>query len=193
MTTQTTARQPVSNLRYKYVTERRILGMIVAGVGLSLSLSGPPARADWIPSAGHKMHFPQLPDEEGWDVNATKPMILADDWRCSQTGLITDIHFWGSWRDMDGDGIGDVGQILYFVISIHEDIPAGVGGVPYSRPGDTLREWQLGAQAVPIDPPTFEAWYDPATGLVVPNDHGAYFQYNIKNLDTIVTDPFMQI
>ncbi|MDO8630484.1 MAG: hypothetical protein Q7R41_08320, partial [Phycisphaerales bacterium] len=159
---------------------------------LGFLLTCEPASADWQPSDGHKMHYPQLPDEEGWDVNATQPNVLADDWQCSQTGLITDIHFWGSWRDMDGDGVGDVGTIQNFVISIHDDIPAGVG-VPYSRPGNTLREWMVGAQAVSIDPPTLEAWYDPATGLVVPNDHGAYFQYNIKNLDIIVPDPFIQV
>jgi len=27
-----------------------------------------PVRADWDPGDGHKMHFPQLPDPEGWDV-----------------------------------------------------------------------------------------------------------------------------
>ena len=45
----------------------------------------------------HKMHFPQLPDEDGWDVNATD-MCLADDWECSETGYVTDVHFWGSWE-----------------------------------------------------------------------------------------------
>ncbi len=151
--------------------------------------------ADWQPSDGHKMHYPQLPDEEGWDVNATQPNILADDWRCSQTGVITDIHFWGSWRDMNGDGVGDVGQIRHFVISIHEDIPAGQDPlVPWSHPGLTLREWEISQfGVVSIDPPSLEAWFDPATGTVVPNDHRAYFQYNMTNLDTIVPNPFTQI
>ena len=57
-----------------------------------------PVLADWDPGDGHKMHFPQLPDEEGWDVNATFPKVLADDWTCSGTGWVEDIHFWGSWR-----------------------------------------------------------------------------------------------
>ncbi|MCJ7578787.1 MAG: hypothetical protein MUO91_10085, partial [candidate division Zixibacteria bacterium] len=51
----------------------------------------------------HKMHFPQLPDLEGWDVYAVYPKTLADDWKCSATGPVTDIHFWGSWKDIDGD------------------------------------------------------------------------------------------
>ena len=61
------------------------------------------AKADWVPADGHKMHSPQLPDPNGWDVSATvdgqmvPPLVLADDWQCSETGYIKDIHFWGSW------------------------------------------------------------------------------------------------
>ena len=66
-----------------------------------------------------KMHYPQLPDENGWDVNATWPLVLADDWLCTETGWVKDIHFWGSWL---GDSIG---YIEYFILSIHEDIPPG--------------------------------------------------------------------
>jgi len=74
----------------------------------------------WQPGDDHKMHFPQLPDEDGWDVNATYPLILADDWECSETGYVKDIHFWGSWKH-DYTGVIDS-----FVLSIHNDIPAGV-------------------------------------------------------------------
>ena len=52
----------------------------------------------WRPGDRHKMHFPQLPDESGWDVRATRPVVLGDDWRCSETGWVKDIHFWGSWQ-----------------------------------------------------------------------------------------------
>jgi hypothetical protein len=27
------------------------------------------ASADWFPGDNHKMHFPQLPDAQGWDVS----------------------------------------------------------------------------------------------------------------------------
>jgi len=132
------------------------------------------ATADWSSGDGHKMHWPQLPDEAGWDVNATKPMVLADDWKCSETGWIKDIHFWGSWR-------GDfVDEIEYFVIVIADDIPADPPNIPYSRPGKTLKEYYIYEfAAVPIDPPTEEGWYDPATEIIIPNDHGSYFQYNV--------------
>ena len=56
------------------------------------ALAGP-ALADWDPEDGHKMHFPQLPDPNGYDVSA---YCLTDDWTCSETGPVTDIHFWGS-------------------------------------------------------------------------------------------------
>jgi len=74
---------------------------------------------NWEPGDPHKMHYPQLPDTTGWDVNATWPVVLADDWRCTETGWIKDVHFWGSWRD------GIQGYIQQFSLSIHEDIPAG--------------------------------------------------------------------
>jgi len=138
--------------------------------------------ADWSPGDGHKMHFPQLPDEEGWDVNATQPIVLADDWTCSESGQVKDIHFWGSWMDIDGDGHGDVGNIAYFVLSIHEDIPDpdGPTGPGYSKPGPTLWELDVDEYAVvPIDPPTWEHWYDPPQDFVKYNDHDAYFQYNV--------------
>jgi hypothetical protein len=129
-----------------------------------------PVLADWDPGDGHKMHFPQLPDEEGWDVNATFPKVLADDWTCSGTGWVEDIHFWGSWRH------GDEGFIQAFRLSIHENIP----GPPYSMPGEELWVWETPDFGVrPIDPPTQQGWYDPNTGEWNHPDHQAYFQYNI--------------
>jgi len=133
-----------------------------------------PAVADWAPGDGHKMHFPQLPDEAGWDVNSTYPSVSADDWMCSETGWVKDIHFWGSWKD------GITGQIQGFKISIHADIPADQNPDGYSKPGEVL--WQQTITdfiAVEINPPTLEGWYDPNSGEVLGNNHQQYFQYNI--------------
>jgi len=44
------------------------------------------------------MHYPQLPDTDGWDVDATMPITVVDDWTCSETGWVKDIHFWGGWE-----------------------------------------------------------------------------------------------
>jgi len=44
------------------------------------------AQGAWVVGDGHKMHFPQLPDPNGWDVNV-HDFTLADDWQCSETRL----------------------------------------------------------------------------------------------------------
>ena len=33
------------------------------------------ASGDWAPGDTYKMHFPQLPNVNGWDVNATQPVV----------------------------------------------------------------------------------------------------------------------
>ncbi len=128
----------------------------------------------WTPEDGHKMHYPQLPDEMGWDVNATAPIVLADDWMCSETGWVKDVHFWGSWMH------GITGRIESFILSIHLDIPANPPEVPYSRPGPVIWEREVTRfNPTPLDPPTPEGWYDPSQMLIFPDDHFNYFQYDI--------------
>jgi len=152
-------------------------------VTIAFLLAGSIVSADWAPPDPYKMHFPQFPDPVGWDVNATQPLVLADDWMCSETGPVTDIHFWGSWMH------GIPGMVQGFWISIHADVPAGPG-VPFSHPGPTLWEEYITnfVTTPPIDPPGQQGWYDPQTGMVFPNDHDPYFQYNI----TGISNPFIQ-
>jgi len=147
---------------------------------------------DFVEWKHNKMHFPQLPDEDGWDVYATAGLgqygypeiCLADDWLCTETGPVTDIHFWGSWKG------GIEGNILAFVIAIAADIPADpTGGIPYSRPGETLWEWTFYKwDSIPIDPPCMEGWYNPSIPEIIYDDHQAYFQYNIVD----IPQPFIQ-
>jgi hypothetical protein len=145
------------------------------GVDMAFYLTGEPAN----PWPDHKMHFPQLPDLIGWDVNATYPMILADDWQCSQTGWVTDIHFWGSWKDLDQNPTTDdfYTPMPYFLLSIHENIPADPD-TPWSRPGAQVWSWEGEIPGVPSEPPTLESWFDPATGASNCNDHIPYWQYD---------------
>jgi hypothetical protein len=70
--------------------KRKIIGILICMLMIGTTTI---AIADWEPSDGHKMHFPQMPDPVGWDVNF-HDFYLADDWRCSETGPVTDIHFW---------------------------------------------------------------------------------------------------
>ena len=52
--------------------------------------------ADWNPGDSYKMHFPQRPDSNGLDVRCRYRLVLADDWNCTSTGEVRDIHFWFS-------------------------------------------------------------------------------------------------
>ncbi len=148
--------------------------VILIAVGLALLLHLPLA-ADWDPADGHKMHFPQLPNETGWAVNATQPLVLADDWQCSETGFVRDVHFWGAWKG------GIEGQMVQLFLSIHSDIPAEQSPTGFSMPGATLWEADVlqFTTVRPVDTPALEGWYDPATGEVIAQDHQAYYQYNV--------------
>ena len=138
--------------------------------------------ADWYPGDGHKMHFPQLPDLNGWDVNATYPNVIADDWMCNGTGYVEDIHFWGSWwNDV-------VGTISGFNISIWSNDPGNeTQGIP-SHPDELL--WARDIKNFTVIPweNYSQSWYDPESGLWLEGNHQRCFQYNIVN----ITDPFVQ-
>jgi len=142
--------------------------MIFTAVALVVGYISAPAVADWFPEDGHKMHFPQLPDPVGWDVNASWPVVLADDWECSQSGWVQDIHFWGSHRF-------DLAlPITAFDLVIYSNIPG-----PPSKPGEPLwvyRAYQFLTIEWGYSP---QGWYNPATGEVYPEDHFGIYQYNI--------------
>ncbi len=162
----------------------RIATAITLCAGAALALAAT-AQADWMPGDGHKMHFPQLPDLDGWDVCATFPGILADDWMCSATGPVTDVHLWGSWA-FDMPGI-----IENVHISIHENIPAGPGGPNFSQPGVLLWQRDFSPNQFSIIDPWDEgdqSWYEPISDEVRIDDHRAINQINIVN----IRDPFIQ-
>lgn len=146
------------------------------------------AFADWAPGDGHKMHFPQLPDPVGLDVDFESPHMLADDWLCTESGAVADIHFWVSHRE------GIIPLILGLHVEIFSNVPAPATG-GFSMPGQSL--WQgnlnLGGDA-DFDFATapggqgVQGWYDPVSGLYVREDHDSYFQINLTNM----VDPFIQ-
>jgi len=138
------------------------------------------AQADWDPGDGHKMHYPQLPDPNGWNVKVDGPNTVADDFLCTQSGPITDVHFWGSWMD---DSVGTIDLVH---LSIHDDDRSG----PYSKPGNLL--WQINLDPSiagssirpwdPYDPSLPQGFYDPngQPPLVAPNNHGQTWQVNLQ-------------
>ena len=73
--------------------KRKIIGILVCT--LLISATGI-AIADWDVGEEFKMHHPQLPYPNGFDVDwGFGP--LGDDWLCIETGNVDDIHFWISW------------------------------------------------------------------------------------------------
>ncbi|HDY65722.1 MAG TPA: PEP-CTERM sorting domain-containing protein [Phycisphaerae bacterium] len=149
-----------------------------------------PVLADWNP--GDPAKWVQLPDltPEGVDVNATATTaVLADDFECTSTGLITDIHIWGSWLNdilpPSADGTGPDPGFVAFRLIINSDIPAviGPGGVEeHSTPGVLLwmGDFYPGDFAVreyaTVDPG--EGWYDPNTGEYIWPADKTVWQYN---------------
>jgi len=135
----------------------------IVSVCLALTLLATPALADWDPGQPHKwVQYPDL-TEMGADVNASMPYLLADDFLCTQTGPITDIHLWGSWYH-DLPPFENPGMVI-FTLSIHRDIPASQSPTGYSMPGEviwmrtfepdtfTYRRWAEGLQEGWIEPP----------------------------------------
>jgi len=141
------------------------------------------AAADWDPGDGHKMHFPQLPDETGWDVDMDEPapyppQPLADDFNCRETGPITGIHIWTS---VEGGDINGPHWANHIALRIREDIPASTSPTGYSIPGNVLwyRDVPRGEyETVEILSEQREGWWDPINGRVVADDHSRYWLYN---------------
>ena len=172
--------------------------LVLVGAGTAL--------ADWDIGDPYKMHFPQLPDENdtGLDVHASWPWqpgvntgkILADDFLCTQTGPITDIHIWGSWLNdvlPNPNGTNPDANAVSFKLSIHEDIPDPDGTGPlYSQPGPklwetvfsstnpnkTARLWSTGP----------EQFYDPNLDQIIGSD-SQIWQYNF---DIDAAEAFVQ-
>jgi hypothetical protein len=140
-------------------------------------LAAGPALADWDWGDPNKMHYPQMPDPDGWDVAFNCPNILADDWGCTETGWVTDIHFWMSSRD-DHEFVLDRVHA-----SIHENLPPDAS-IQWSRPGAelwaadfdptqfTVRHWDTGLQG----------WFDPNDGTYIEDNHYDIWQVNIVDI-----------
>ncbi len=136
-------------------------------------------RGDW--NAGDPNKWVQFPDltENGIDIRVDDSdgivRTLADDFKCTTTGLITDVHLWGSWK------YDDKGEIENIHLSIHNDNPQGVNG--YSEPNELLWEGDFGLGEFiermwhQSDPG--EYWWDPATGDLVPQGDTQIWQINI--------------
>ncbi|HEV2454226.1 MAG TPA: hypothetical protein VGY98_08195 [Verrucomicrobiae bacterium] len=82
-----------------------------------------------------KLKYEQPPNlTNGIDVDGTSVRggVLADDFPCTQTGPITDIHIWGSWLD------DNIDLNATFVLSIWSDVPSSPASGTPSHPGQLL-------------------------------------------------------
>ena len=154
--------------------KKKIIALVVCGLlaATSVVLMAEKSEADWWPEFGHKMHFPQLPDEDGCDVWASDNMVLADDWLCTGSGYVRDIHFWGSWY------LDDIGVINYFEITIWSNNPGIPGEIP-SHPDSLLWCQQVTDFDVLEMEPSRQAFYWPQEGGFDPDNHARWFQYNM--------------
>ncbi len=137
----------------------------------------------------------QTPDltELGMDVNASiLHFVLADDFECTETAPITEIHIWGSWFDdiypgADPPSIeGNPGNAM-FHLSIHGDIPAGVEA-PWSMPGPMLADWHIMPGQFFCKPvkllDDYEGWFNPPDGWIPDGDRNCFeyiFQFTENN------------
>ena len=132
------------------------------------------ARADWEPGMDYKMHYPQLPDREtGLDVLAVVEKKLADDWRCTGTGYVTDIHIWGSW-------LNDFAGQPAFLLEIWEDVPAGTTAeMPWSHPGQPVwgMDFDPGMYVAREVGTANECFFDPNQNEIIGTD-SVVWQYN---------------
>lgn len=124
---------------------------------------------------GNGVKWTQLPDltPNGIDIFSYNyaPIGVADDFICTATGPITDLHIWGSW-------LGDqVGQNPSFGLCIFADVPAQPGAP--SHPGASL--WyqllapsnsQLYATVTPSE------WFWDPRGQAIPNGDTQVWQYD---------------
>ncbi|PXF57736.1 MAG: hypothetical protein C4B59_14670 [Candidatus Methanogaster sp.] len=127
----------------------------------------------------------QLPDltPNGIDIKVDDMCTLADDFRCTSPSLLTDVHFWGSWKH------DDTGKIKNIHLSIHSDDPVGIGGSDkenkFSKPDELLWKGDFG-------PDEFEEslyhtatdrgewWWDPAKEELIEGGDKQVWRYDIK-------------
>ncbi len=178
-----------------YYRKLTALSVLLAVVAL-LTVLAAGAKADWFPGDGHKMHYPQLPDPFGWDIkngfdfDTGLTKVLADDWLCTQTGPVSDVHLWGSWKHDEGDP----SLIQSIHLSIHDDVPAGDDPDPevtWSHPGNLLWERDFSFTEISIIDPYGlgqQGWFNPNTDQFIENDHSRFHQINIAK----IPDPYIQ-
>lgn len=122
-----------------------------------------PVMADW--EEGDPAKWEQLPDfsPDSFDVNV-KLNVLADDFLCTETGPITAVHLWMSWKN---NGFPGNGAFQDMWISFHADEVVGDPMMEDGhRPGTELWRKKISKEYVTEvlltpEAPILSNWYDP--------------------------------
>ncbi len=164
-----------------------VLFVTILSIALGFTTQGFTADCDWNSGDPDKMHWAQEPDLSSTGVDVSMFIAtLADDFECSSSGPINDIHIWGSFIN---DTLPQNGpDSLTFELSIYSDIPAQ--GDILSKPGNLLwtRTFRSGEYSVLMVHDGLEDWYDPPRSRYFPDNHRKAYQYNF----CIDDNPFTQ-
>jgi len=159
--------------------------LLLGSTGLLAAEGG--TGCDWQSGDLHTMHWPQLPDfgTTGSSVSLAGA-VLADDFLCTSTGYIREVHLWASFVDDRAPKEGS--DALTVELRIYADSPAI--GQQGSQPGgllwtQTFGPGQYTAQEVHDGP---EDWYDPASEIHLPDNHRKAYRYSF----CIASNPFYQ-
>jgi hypothetical protein len=131
--------------------------------------------------------YVQLPNTfGGYDV-WNNPYVLADDFVCTNTGPISDIHLWGSWNN----DFAQPGTIPFW-LGIYDDVPVGSANqYPYSHPGTNLlwQQWFAPGQygEMIVDANAVEQFLDPGFTNIIGQDHVVWYYFFYP------TNAFMQV
>lgn len=165
-------------MRKKIVITLACILMMVMGMVMT-----PTSVAHWIPSDGHKMHWPQTTDLSGDDMAVDMPLIQlrGDDFLCTQTGYINDVHIWGAFQNDNLPNMGAGG--LWFDLYIYSNIPRY--HPPYykswSMPGDLLwykRATNLNYTVLSYTMMDPMDWLYPIPSTITPDTHNFVYEYN---------------
>ncbi len=173
-------------------TQSRSLAAFVSTLALVLGIAWLPSAAtaqdcNWQRGQLHKMHWPQLPDLTGLGGGASlSGAALADDFLCTATGPVRNIHLWASFVNDLPPKTGP-GQMT-LELSIYADIPAS--GLQWSQPGQLLWRQTFAPGQYTVDEVHDgpENWYDPVTELFLVDNHRKSYLYNF----CVENDPFIQ-
>ena len=143
-------------------------------IDLSFKLTTPtnstPPPTQCVETNGVK--YAQLPNlDGGLDVWNDGPWMLGDDFVCTNSGPITDIHIWGSWLN---NQVGT--NTLTFWLAIYDDVPINATN-NFSHPGNLLwQQWFApGQYAENLYGSGSEQFLDPGPPAIIGSDQQAWY------------------